>query len=173
MVKKSYVVAFVLLANLACVRLASAQFDPGAPEPISPLRGTLFLHGGGLLTTQMRRDFLELAGGANAKLVVIPSADPDDPIGDGELETWRTLGVTHLGRLHAFTRDEAERPEFAETLADATGVWICGGKQSRLARAYLDTPVETALRRVVERGGVVGGTSAGARNPMRYWSRGE
>lgn len=162
MVTKSSLAAVVLFANLVGAGHASAQFDPGAPEPIGRLRGTLFLHGGGLLTSQMRRDFLEIAGGAKAKLVVIPSADTDDPIGDSELETWRALGVADVRRLHAFSRDEAERPEFAEMLADATGVWICGGKQSRLARAYLDTPVEVALRKVVERGGVIGGTSAGA-----------
>jgi len=159
---KIKVLAAILLAHCALVPYATAQFNPSAPEPIEIVRGTLYLHGGGLLTTQMRRDFLEIAGGANAKLVVIPSADPENPLGDEELETWRTLGAAQVRRLHAFTRDEAERPEFAEVLADATGVWICGGKQSRLARAYLDTPVEAALRRVVERGGVVGGTSAGS-----------
>lgn len=147
---------FVLCADLV------AQYDPAAPQPIVAPRGTLYLHGGGLLTTQMRRDFLDFAGGADAKLVVIPSADPEDPLGEDELATWRELGVKHVRRLHAFTRDEAERPEFSESLADATAVWICGGRQSRLAAAYLRTPVEAALRGVLARGGVVGGSSAGA-----------
>lgn len=155
-------VAVLWLTAVVLVSRVGAQFDPGAPEPIDRVRGTLYLHGGGRLTEQMRRDFLELAGGASARLVVIPSADPEDPTGEEELDTWRSLGAVHVRRLHAFMRDEAERPEFAATLDDATGVWICGGKQSRLARAYLETPVEAALRRVVARGGVVGGTSAGA-----------
>lgn len=165
--KRTWLASFVGRFTLFILLLLSggaarAQFDPQAPEPIGRVRGAVYLHGGGLLTTDMRRSFLSLAGGANAKLVVIPTASGEDPTGDEELETWRSLGVTWLRRLHAFSRDEAELDEFSATLDDATGVWIVGGKQSKLARTYRDTPVHAALRRLLERGGAIGGTSAGA-----------
>ncbi len=47
-------------------------------------------------------------------------------------------------------------------LEAATGVWFSGGDQSRVTAVYLDTVVERALNRLLERGGVIGGTSAGA-----------
>src|SRR6185503_1092485 len=64
--------------------------------------------------------------------------------------------------LHTYGRAEAERPAFAAPLDGATGVWMGGGDQNRLAELFLDTEVVRGLRRVVERGGVVGGTSSGA-----------
>jgi cyanophycinase len=56
----------------------------------------------------------------------------------------------------------AERPEFAEPLDQVTGVWIGGGTQGRLSDLYLGTEVLRAIHRVLERGGVVAGTSSGA-----------
>ncbi len=58
-----------------------AQYDPTAPEPQPPLRGKLFLHGGGPLDQPMREAFVKEAGGAQAKIVVIPTADVKDPLG--------------------------------------------------------------------------------------------
>jgi cyanophycinase len=47
-------------------------------------------------------------------------------------------------------------------MQDATAVWIAGGDQSRLADRLHNTVVYQELIRVMERGGIVGGTSAGA-----------
>ena len=65
-------------------------------------------------------------------------------------------------RFHTRSRDEANDPDFCRPLEDATGVWIGGGKQTALTRAYLGTEVERLLKAVLDRGGVIGGTSAGA-----------
>ena len=67
-----------------------------------------------------------------------------------------------MTRLHTRSRDEANDPEFCRPLADATGVWIGGGKQLALTNAYLGTEVERQLKALLDRGGVIGGTSAGA-----------
>jgi cyanophycinase len=64
--------------------------------------------------------------------------------------------------LHTRSREEANAPEFLRPLEEATGVWLAGGNQSRLAASYVDTEVERALKDLLERGGVIGGTSAGA-----------
>jgi cyanophycinase len=64
--------------------------------------------------------------------------------------------------LHATDRSQAVDPAFSAPLREATGVWISGGDQSRLTALFGGTQVEHELANVLRRGGVVGGTSAGA-----------
>jgi cyanophycinase len=139
-----------------------AQYEPNVPEPISKIRGSLLLHGGGPVADSVRAEFVKLAGGNAARIVVIPTADVSESGTDDLLEDWNPFAPASVSFLNAETRAAAMRPFFSEPLAEATGVWICGGKQSRLGEIYADTPVEVALRNVIARGGVVGGTSAGA-----------
>ena len=154
--------SFVLPALLFLVAPLNAQYDPQAPEPIAKLRGALVLHGGGPVSAAVREKFVQLAGGAKAKIIVIPTADVEDALNEKKLEVWGSLAPASVEFLHAETRDDALRAEFSAPLADATGVWFSGGKQSKLGEIYTDTPVEAAVKAVIERGGVVGGTSAGA-----------
>lgn len=130
--------------------------------PLTAAEGTVILHGGGEVSTAVRNRFFELAGGKRARLLVIPTADPDTPDDDGRLQTWRTRQPTSVALLHAGSREQAELEAFAEPLKQATGVWISGGRQSTLAATYLRTPVERELSALLKRGGVIAGTSAGA-----------
>ncbi len=84
-----------------------------APEPLPPIDGTLFLHGGGSVDSEMRQQFIELAGGEKAKLVVIPTADTNDPLNELKLEVWRREGRARSSRLHAASRDEANDSSLA------------------------------------------------------------
>ncbi|HUQ72947.1 MAG TPA: cyanophycinase [Planctomycetaceae bacterium] len=124
--------------------------------------GTVILHGGGAIQTSVRLKFLELAGGESARLVVIPTADYETPLDPSRVEAWRARNVQSVQLLHAASREESEPESFAEPLRDATGVWISGGWQTRLASTYLRTPVERELAALLKRGGVIFGTSAGA-----------
>jgi len=136
-------------------RIATAERIPGA----------LVIVGGGTVTDEIRQTFFELAGGDEAHLVVIPTASRRDDIeADDEqfLAQWSELGAKSLTLLHTRDRVEASSSEFAEPIREATGVWFGGGLQSRIAAAYLDTPVEEEVLQLLARGGVVGGTSAGA-----------
>ncbi len=141
-----------------------AAASPTTPPPAD--RGALVICGGGGLPEAVRREFVELAGGSKAKIVVIPTAsgDADGPaaVRAGFLEPWTKRGVASVVLLHTRSRARADEPEFARPLDDATGVWFGGGDQSRVTEVYLGTAVERALRRVLDRGGVIGGTSAGA-----------
>jgi hypothetical protein len=49
-----------------------------------------------------------------------------------------------------------------EPLKRASGVWLAGGLPENLLDSYAGTKVETELRNVLARGGVIGGVSAGA-----------
>ncbi len=142
----------------------------GTPAPLAtvgivPRGGSLMICGGGPLPESVRRRFLELAGGEKARIVVIPTALSwaESPENDANfLKPWRDLGAGSVTTLHTRDRNRANDPRFLAPLREATGVWITGGHQSRLAEAYGGTAVERELKAVVERGGIVGGTSAGA-----------
>jgi cyanophycinase len=119
--------------------------------------------GGGLLPDAVRGRFLELAGGKAARIVVIPTAS-DKADTPQLLKTpgyFRAEGAD-VTVLHTHSRAEADDPAFVKPLTVATGVWFTGGAQSRLIEAYHGTAVERELQKLLARGGVIGGTSAGA-----------
>jgi cyanophycinase len=146
----------------------------GAGEPVEEepekRRGSLVICGGGALPPAVIDRFCELAGGAEARIVVIPTASAlaDSLTGDQLLARWRERPAQSVSLLHTRNRSQANDSGFAAPLANATGVWMMGGDQSRLADAYLDTLVEQELERVLGRGGVIGGTSAGAAIMSRH-----
>ena len=161
-----------LVAVAALCLLASPQLRGEETAPyLDPagLKGPLVIAGGGELPPEILKRFVKLAGGETALLVIIPTASEKAEkqlSRDAEkaklLEPWAKLGVEHIHVLHTRSRDKANNAEFVEPLHHATGVWIEGGQQSRLADAYLGTAVERELYAMSDRGGVIGGTSAGA-----------
>jgi cyanophycinase len=136
----------------------------GLPERAVANRGSLVICGGGRTPNQVRDEFIRLAGGKKARIVLIPSAYPyrDMEHIRYRFSSWRELDVASFDILDTDSRRKADRAEFVRPLERATGVWIAGGMQSRLTYLYGGTRVETALRGVLERGGAIGGTSAGA-----------
>jgi cyanophycinase len=124
--------------------------------------GALVLVGGGSLPETVRQRFLELAGGKDARLVIIPSASAQPNAAQRSYDFWKTVKAKWVRVLHTTCRCDADEPGFANVLREATGVWISGGDQSRLTSIYGGTAVERELVNVLRRGGVVGGTSAGA-----------
>lgn len=142
---------------VALVLLTSSSYASAAD-------GSLVVAGGGALDDRILNEFVRLAGGNNAQLVVIPTATGDSRIPTEEQATalWSERGINDVKVLHTRDRREADDPEFSKALDDATAVWISGGQQSRLADSYVSTVVQQKLRELIQRGGVVGGTSAGA-----------
>lgn len=133
--------------------------------PVGPKGGALLICGGGKLPDEVRKRFLDLAGGRRARIVVIPTAHAaaDKPDADQiYVQPWRDLGASNITMLHTRSRETADSPEFAKAIREATGVWISGGRQLSLAEAYGGTRVERELKALLDRGGVVAGTSAGA-----------
>ncbi len=125
--------------------------------------GSLVIAGGGTLPPEIRHRFLDLAGGADqARLVVIPAFDATDAQQDGFRDFWRSSGVPSVQILHTTSRDQANQTSFCRPLDQASAVWLSGGMQSWLSQTYAGTLVEEKLRAVIDRGGVIGGSSAGA-----------
>jgi cyanophycinase len=137
---------------------------PPRPET-SDIKGSLVIVGGGMLPESIRDRFLELAGGKkSAKLVVIPTASAlaDRTQNYRSYAYWRAQGVESVQMLNTLDPKKANDPTFVKPLTEATAAWLGGGDQTRLASAYHGTAVERELRRLLDRGGVIGGTSAGA-----------
>jgi len=125
---------------------------------------TLFLVGGGPTQADLDSEFVERAGGTAARIVVIPTAGVER--GDETMlqaDKWaHALGADHVTVLHTTSRDVANSEAFVKPLREATGVWLSGGEAERILTSYLGTRTETELFAVLARGGVIGGTSAGA-----------
>ncbi len=166
--KKSAVCVLVALVAAICPSTATAQ-------EVGPTNGSLVIVGGGL-TPQIVQRFIELAGGPEASIVVIPTAIGGDnaaAAGQGFARRLASYGATNVTVLHTRDREEANSDSFVQPLTEAGGVWFGGGRQWRLVDAYLGTKTEQALWGVLERGGVIGGTSAGATIQGSYLVRGD
>lgn len=155
-----------LVWGTAFVALLLALDDGVSPSLIrdSTVQGTLFICGGGDTPDQVMNRFVQVAGGANARIVVITTASrtADSDEVEEQLEYWRNLPVAHLNVLHTRSRETADNVEFGRPLTTATGVWFIGGSQASLADTYVGTATEQLIHGVLKRGGVVGGESAGA-----------
>lgn len=146
----------------------------GAQE-VGPANGSLVVVGGAMRDLGIVRRFIDLAGGPDAPIVVIPTAGGAaeyDQFYPG-LRQFRAAGATNLTVIHTNDRAEADSEAFVRPIREAGGVWFPGGRQWRIADSYLDTRTEEELHRVLERGGVIGGSSAGASIQGSYLIRGD
>jgi cyanophycinase len=154
----------VCLAVLPALADGKRQTEATVRANNSDIAGALVIVGGGGFPDDIRDRFFELAGGKQGHLVVIPTAS------EFEVQTknffsydyWKTQGLASVQLLHTLDRKEADDPSFVRPLKKATAVWLDGGDQERLAKAYHGTAVEKELRRLLAEGYVIGGTSAGA-----------
>jgi len=112
---------------------------------------------------QVLARFVALAGGAQARIAVIATASAlGEEIVDAYRSAFAALGVTNVVAPRPLTRAEAADPSLVAELASATGVFMTGGNQTKLAGVVAGTPFGEAIRAAHHRGAVVGGTSAGA-----------
>jgi cyanophycinase len=164
LVRTSLVACLLVLAGMAGLiqywhaEARRLEVSVGAPER----GGTLVVSGGGYRLEKVMREFVKLAGGKDSRVVVIPGGEIEAKHERNYLREWGAAGAGRVVILHAKSREEACAEGFTGPMKDATGVWLGGGDQAWHSAHYAETPVEEALREVVARNGVVGGTSAGA-----------
>jgi len=155
---------FAVVALLATVASAEAAAQVCQRPCVGPRRGAVLAAGGGDLGADIYRRFLALAGGPDARIVLIPTAGAEDGSHDAwaALEALRDAGARRIEVVHTRNRNVADLEGFVGPLRDASGVWISGGRQHRLVDVYLNTRTHRELQAVLDRGGVIGGNSAGA-----------
>tara|TARA_R110000868_G_scaffold11516_3_gene56311 strand:- start:12110 stop:12952 length:843 start_codon:yes stop_codon:yes gene_type:complete len=137
------------------------------PAPVSPDidRGFIIPIGGGedkVKDMHIHRRFLEIAGGAEADIVVIPTASRLESTGPDYNEIFRDLGASKVEFLPIEHREDCENPAYVEMLQRATGIFMTGGNQLRLSTILGGTQVAQTIRRRNAAGIPVAGTSAGA-----------
>ncbi|MBP5211034.1 MAG: cyanophycinase [Bacteroidales bacterium] len=151
----AFCAAVVLAQNPTVVDLSQTRHGPE--------KGTLVIIGGGTVTDDIWDCFIELAGGKNARIVVITNASGDEDLHSGTIRTLVSkLGQDRVTQMHLKTIDEANDDRNLTALRQATGVYFTGGRQWRIAEVYLNTKVHRELFALLNRGGVIAGSSAGA-----------
>jgi cyanophycinase len=179
---KIELILIALVAGLI-VSVVFAQVSSGPPK------GTLIITGGDF-GTGVKERFVSLAGGPGANFVYIPTAssgikldsgfiyrpqDGDSPAANSrefEQELARMFGIKQITVLHTRDRNTANSEAFVEPLRKANGVWFSQGNAGRLANAFLDTLTQREIQALLDRGGVVGGNSAGGIIQGAYIVRG-
>jgi len=162
-------------------RQAAPATTAAAPE-YGPAKGTLVIVGGGSTDgTTIMEKFVELGGGVNGKFVVVPTAggnrnNQNELIKyeeEATLRSWKARGLKNVVMLHTHDPKVADTDEFAKVLRDATAVWFNGGRQWNCVDSYAGTLTYREFHKVLERGGVIGGSSAGATIQGDYLVRGD
>lgn len=155
--------------------LVLLQTNAAFHSPASgPAKGYAIPIGGGLVGPEILDRFAKLAGGLDAPIVVIPTAGDADNYTDAALEKHplRKHGFTRLTLLHTRDRKVSDTEAFAAVVRGARGVWFDGGRQWRLVDSYLNTRTHREFEALLQRGGVIAGTSAGATIQGSYLVRG-
>lgn len=125
-------------------------------------KGHLFIVGGGDQPRYMIDKFIDLAGGPDARIVIIPMAS-GDPLESALYKRYEfeQAGVKNV-QFIIFDRQTADRDSNLALLDGAQAIWFNGGDQSRLTAALLGTKMLQKIRAIYADGGIIGGTSAGA-----------
>lgn len=106
--------------------------------------------------------FVDLCGGGDADIVVIPTASRMADTGDRYRQVFGEFGAGRVDVLDFDTRRDAEERNRLERIERASGIFLTGGNQLRLSTLLGGTPVAKLIRTRNAEGVHVGGTSAGA-----------
>jgi cyanophycinase len=142
---------------------------------VGPDKGTLMIVGGNMQDPALYKRFIDLAGGPDAPIVVVPTAGDDDTYDQywTGLRRWKENGARNITVLHTRDRKVADTEAFVKPIQAARGVFFEGGRQWKIMDAYLHTLTHKELAAVLQRGGVIGGSSAGATALGSYLVRGD
>jgi len=177
------VAATLLLSSIAvgCTRTTGAPSGAvsgaatasarGTPS-VGPRSGSVMVVGGGQQGPEVFAKFIELAGGPDALIVDVPTAGGDSIDTSDGGRGLKSAGARNVVVYHTTSRAVADADSFVAKIANARGVWFGGGRHFRLVNSYAGTKSERAFQAVLDRGGVVGGSSAGASILGDYLVRG-
>ncbi len=119
-------------------------------EPPNPggVRRTLLIIGGAedrIGRSVVLKRFIKLAGGRRSHIVVIPTASSyAGEVSEAYRDVFTRLRGGDVSVVHPETRRHSNDPTMVEALDTATGVFITGGSQVKLAQNIVGTPVGAA-----------------------------
>ena len=106
--------------------------------------------------------FVQLCGGRDARIAVIPTASKLEDTGDRYRSLFREIGAGEIVLLDFDTRRDAYESGRIAALSECDGIFITGGNQLRLSTMLGGTDISRKIREMNARGIHVCGTSAGA-----------
>lgn len=133
------------------------------------MKGYLVLQGGSEFNGMMRRSdlrALELAGGPNAKVAIIPTAAAPDNnherAGTNGLKWFQSLGANKVVVLPLIDRDSAEDATITAQLHRSRLIYLLGGFPGYLAQTLAGSAGWRAICQALDQSAVLAGSSAGA-----------
>ena len=159
MAKKSILAGILLFVSICLTLKTIAQ-----ENPFYNYKGKLIIVGGGNMPDSMFTFFADYCGGKDQPIVYIPTATTDEQYikEGGHLVKFTSRGFTNLSTIHTRDKIKADDPKNIELVRNAKGIFFGGGDQDLIAAAYGGTQLYKEFIALLERGGVIMGTSAGA-----------
>jgi cyanophycinase len=134
---------------------------PPLPAAVSG-RGWLVPIGGRMEDAAIIDRFVEICGGSQARLLVIPTASNQPDAGAWYRDVFLRHGACEATVLRLQRRGDRVDEEQLDLARDVTGVFFTGGNQLKLATSIIGTPLAELLHTRFATGLHVAGTSAGA-----------
>ena len=151
-------------------------------ETTGPANGILLIHGGGSFNLGEFVDLVRKASGKKEPVIRVIST-PQGKRRANEIQRgtpFRTVAslkrrynLKHVTELFTLSKKDANTPAFFKQIDNADAVYLAGGNQCYLTDAFLGTETEAAMERLLERGGVIAGVSAGAQVQSSFMTRGD
>jgi len=160
------IVMLIVTAAFYSCHQNNPQSNRSEYHSYGPEAGHLIVAGGSLTDSTVFRKFMELAGGPDARIVIVTTARTDGEIHQEfyaqQRNRFKAYGFNNFTFLHTRSRDTANMKSFIKPITKASGIWFLGGRQWRLVDAYAGTKTLDEFNKLLDRGGVIGGSSAGA-----------
>ncbi|MGB8490403.1 MAG: cyanophycinase [Bacteroidales bacterium] len=174
--KTSLLSVIIVSLLFPCISLSQTTGSYGSSSGYP--HGTLIIIGGGEIGNVIKTRFKQAAGGNSARIVIIPTAMDDNELQSDSAfyrlrKAFESDGFKNITILHTRDSSMANNEKFIEPLKTATGIFFEGGRQWRIADGFLNTKAQREMFRLLDRGGVIAGSSAGATIQGSYLARGD
>lgn len=126
-------------------------------------KGHLIIIGGGKRPPSIMEKFVELSGGSEARIAIIPTASSYYlEVGKEYEQEFLNLGAARAQAFYIRSREEADQDSIIERLKTFSGYFFGGGDQNRLTEYFLESKALQLFHDQYQKGAIFGGTSAGA-----------
>ncbi|MBD3224015.1 MAG: cyanophycinase [Caldithrix sp.] len=138
-------------------------FSCSTNKQSSHYRGHLIIIGGGSRPEAVMQKFIQLAGGEEARIAIIPTASSHyQESGKRCVEEMQNYGVQEARAFHILSQEQANSDSMVNALQNYSGIFFGGGNQNRLTEFINGTRTLQVLHKMYQEGKTLGGTSAGA-----------
>ncbi len=174
----SLIILFGIIGFYSCQQTETTPLHEKTPEFIGPENGSLIIIGGNARDPLFLQKFKELAGGEDANIIVVPTAWDDRQVERDSgfvnlLGRFEKAGFKNIKVRHTRNPEIANQEDFIAPIKNASGVYFMGGRQWRIADGFLNTKAHDEFMNLLDRGGVIAGSSAGASIQGSYLARGD